>query len=188
MPRPKSEDKRNALMAAATRIIVAQGLSAPTAEIAKEAGISNGSLFTYFGTKSDLFNQLYLELKTSMALAALEGFIAKEPPRAQLERMWSNWTRWAKEHPDRHRAMVLLGVSDDVTPETRAAAGKEMAFIGALIERVRAKGAMRDAPAAYVGALTMAMSETTVDFILRDPKNADTYAKAGFEALWRILT
>jgi AcrR family transcriptional regulator len=29
--------------------------------IAKEAGVANGSLFTYFETKADLFNQLYLQ-------------------------------------------------------------------------------------------------------------------------------
>jgi AcrR family transcriptional regulator len=42
MARPESEDKRDALMAAATRVIAAQGLSAPTAVIAGEAGVSNG--------------------------------------------------------------------------------------------------------------------------------------------------
>ena len=67
MARPRSEDKRNALMAAATRVIVTQGLSAPTAMIAQEAAVSNGSLFTYFETKADLFNQLYLELKAGYA-------------------------------------------------------------------------------------------------------------------------
>jgi AcrR family transcriptional regulator len=43
-------------MTAATRVIAAQGLSAPTAVIAREAGVANGSLFTYFETKADLIN------------------------------------------------------------------------------------------------------------------------------------
>jgi AcrR family transcriptional regulator len=51
MARPKSDEKRSAILEAATRIIVAQGLSAPTAGIAKEAGVANGSLFTYFEQK-----------------------------------------------------------------------------------------------------------------------------------------
>jgi AcrR family transcriptional regulator len=34
--------------------MVSQGLSAPTASVAKEAGVANGSLFTYFETKTDL--------------------------------------------------------------------------------------------------------------------------------------
>ena len=50
-----------------------QGLSAPTAGIAKEAGVANGSLFTYFETKTDLFNQLYLELKIEMASTATKN-------------------------------------------------------------------------------------------------------------------
>ena len=44
MARPKSEDKRNAIMEAATRVIAAQGLGAPTMKIAEEAGVANGSL------------------------------------------------------------------------------------------------------------------------------------------------
>ena len=77
MPRPRSDKKRNALLEAATRIIVTQGLSAPTAGIAKEAGIPNGSLFTYFATKTELLNQLYLELKSEMAATALKGLPAE---------------------------------------------------------------------------------------------------------------
>ena len=95
MARPKSEDKRNAIMAAATRVIAAQGLGAPTAKIAEEAGVANGSLFTYFETKTDLFNQLYLELKTAMASAALEGLPAGADLRSQTLHVWSNWMDWA---------------------------------------------------------------------------------------------
>lgn len=188
MSRPKSEDKRKALMAAATRVIVSKGLSAPTASIAKEAGISNGSLFTYFATKAELFNQLYLELKTGMASAALDGFSAKESLREQFARMWSKWTRWAAANPERRRALALLGVSDDITAETRAAAHTEMAFIAALLERTRAKGPMKDAPMAFVAAMMNSMAETTMDFMLQDPKNADEHSKVGFNALWRMLT
>ena len=77
MPRPRSDEKRIALLEAATRIIVTQGLSAPTAGIAKEAGVPNGSLFTYFETKTELLNQLYLELKGEMAATALKGLPAR---------------------------------------------------------------------------------------------------------------
>ena len=38
-------------MLATVRVIASQGLGAPTAMIAKQAGVSNGSLFTYFETK-----------------------------------------------------------------------------------------------------------------------------------------
>jgi AcrR family transcriptional regulator len=71
VPRPKSDEKRSVILQETTRVIVMQGLSAPTMVIAKEAGVANGSLFTYFATKTDLFNQLYLELKMEMASGAM---------------------------------------------------------------------------------------------------------------------
>ncbi|HVV12985.1 TetR family transcriptional regulator [Amycolatopsis sp.] len=45
--------------------------------IARAAGISNGSLFTYFATTAELFDQLYLELKTGMVTASLAGISAE---------------------------------------------------------------------------------------------------------------
>jgi Bacterial regulatory proteins, tetR family len=51
MARPRSEDKRNAILAAAVQVIARQGTSALTSQIAKIAGIAEGSLFTYFVSK-----------------------------------------------------------------------------------------------------------------------------------------
>jgi AcrR family transcriptional regulator len=187
MARPKSEDKREALMAAATRIIAAQGLSAPTAVIAREAGVSNGSLFTYFETKADLFNELYLDLKTGMAIASVEGLSAQAPLREQLSRMWSNWMRWATSSPDSRRALALLSVSDDIARETRAASHEAMEEVAGMIEQARARGPMRDAPMGLVVALMNSLAEATMDFMVSDPASAGEHSRVGFDALCRML-
>lgn len=85
-------------------------------------------------------------------------------------------------NPDKRRALALLQVSDDITAEARAASQKEMAFIAALLERARAKGPMKDAPMTFVAAMMNSMAETTMDFMLQDPKNADAHSKVGFDA------
>jgi AcrR family transcriptional regulator len=187
MARPKSEDKRDALMAAATRVIAAQGLSAPTAVIAREAGVSNGSLFTYFETKADLFSQLYLELKTGMAAASLDGLPVQAPLREQLSRMWSNWMRWATSNPGKRRALALLSVSDDISADSRAASHQAMADVAGMLERARAGGPMRDAPMEFVVALMNALAEATMDFMVNGPANAGEHCRAGFDALCRML-
>src|SRR5882672_1494151 len=146
MARPKSDEKRNAILEAATRVILTQGLSAPTADIAKEAGIANGSLFTYFETKARLFNHLYLELKAEMAFVARKNLSESEGLREQFFHVWQNWMNWAVAYPEKRRASAQLGVSDEITPETRAAAHKTMARIAELMERSRVSGPMRDAP------------------------------------------
>jgi AcrR family transcriptional regulator len=187
MARAKSEDKRDALLAAATRAIAAQGLSAPTAVIAREAGVANGTLFTYFETKADLFSQLYLELKTGMAAASLEGIPVEAPVREQYSRAWSNWMRWGTLNPGKRRALALLGASDDIAPETRAAADQAMAEFGGMLDRARARGPMRDAPMEFVIAAVNSLAETTLDFMASDPARADEHSRSGFAALCGML-
>src|SRR3984885_6292067 len=153
MPRPRSDEKRNAILEAATRVIVMQGLSAPTMGIAKEAGVANGSLFTYFETKTDLFNQLYLELKTEMASAALKDLPTGTEPREELLHLWQHWMNWAVSYPEKRRALAQLSVSDEITQETRAAGHKTMAGVAGLLERIRASGPMRKASMGFVVAI-----------------------------------
>jgi AcrR family transcriptional regulator len=174
-------------VAAATRVIVTHGLSAPTAVIAQEAGVANGSLFTYFETKTDLFNQLYLELKAAMASAALDRFPAGAELREQLFHVWSNWMDWAVSSPEKRRALAQLGVSDEITPASRDAGHKTMAGIAELMERCRANGSMRKVPMAFVAAIMNSLAEATMDFMINDPTRAKKHCKVGFEALWRVI-
>jgi AcrR family transcriptional regulator len=187
MARPRSDDKRAAIMDAATRLIVSQGLNVATAAIAKEAGVANGSLFTYFATKADLFNQLYLGLKTEMANTASQGVSPTATIRDQFARAWSNWMRWTLKNPDKRRALAQLGVSSELTSATRASGHQVMGAFAALMERSRAKGPMRDVSLAYLGALMNAIADTTMDFILNDRPHAEKHSKTGFEALWRMI-
>ena len=188
MARPKSDDKRSAIVAAAIHVIASQGLGAPTATIAKEAGVSNGSLFTYFETKGDLFNQIYIELKAEMVAAASAGLPVTEDVRAQLLHMWSRWLHWAVSSPEKRRALAQLDVSDTITPQSHHAASAAFIDVRALLERSREGGPLRDATLEYVVGLMSALAEATIDFMIRDPANAEGYRAEGFEALWRMIT
>ena len=173
-------------MRAATRVIVTQGMGAQTAVIAREAGVASGSLFAYFETKV-LFNELYLELKAEMASAALKSLPRNASLRKQLFSVWSNWMHWVISDPDKRRALAQLGVSDEITPETRALSHKPMAGIAKLLERCRAAGPMREASMSFVLSVMNSLAETTMDFMLQDPKNAKKHCQVGFDALWRVL-
>jgi AcrR family transcriptional regulator len=187
MARPLSDEKRSALMSAGTRVIATQGLAAQTAAIAREAGVASGSLFTYFETKKVLFNELYLVLKAEMASAALKSLPRNASIRKQLFSVWSNWMHWAITDPDKRRALAQLSVSEEITPETRAASRKHTAGIAELLEQCRAAGPMCEASMGFLVSVMNSLAETTMDFMLQDPKNAEKHCQLGFEALWRIL-
>ena len=187
MPRPRSDEKRTALLEAATRVIVTQGLSAPTAGIAKEAGIPNGSLFTYFETKAELLNQLYLELKSEIAATALKGLPADAEPRVRMFHTWRNWTNWAVRFPEKRQVLAQLSVSGEITAESRAAGNKMMADLAELADESRAHGAMRNAPLGFVLSIMNSVAEATMDYMTQDAPNAKKHCKAGFDAVWRMV-
>ena len=156
--------------------------------IAKEAGVSNGSLFTYFDTKSELLNRLYIELKTEMASAALADLEADSELREQLLSVWTHWLHWATACPEKRRTLAHLDVSAEITAASHQEARQTMTDIARLLEQCRAHGPMRSEPLEFMVALMSALADTTIDFMLRDPANADHHCQTGFAALWRIVS
>ncbi len=187
MARPRSADRRNAILTAATQVIATQGLGAPTASIAKEASVSNGSLFVYFDTKATLLNELYVALKTEMGAAAVDGLPIRSDAREQVLHMWNNWLHWSTSFPAKRRALAQLEVADDITAESHRIVSTALSGIADLLERSRVDGPMREAPRAFVLAVTSAVADATVDSMIRDPALAEANGRIAFDAVWRML-
>ncbi|MCW2898043.1 MAG: TetR/AcrR family transcriptional regulator [Streptosporangiaceae bacterium] len=187
MARPRSEDRRTAILAAATRAVASQGLGASTASIAKEAGVSNGSLFVYFDTKATLLNELFVSLKTEMAQTSLIGLPVEGEPREQMLHVWTQWMRWAVASPDKRRAVAQLLVSDDITAASHELVNIAFGAMADLLERSRAGGPMQNAPLSFVLTLTNSIAETTIDTVIREPADAESLTRLAFDATWRVI-
>lgn len=187
MARPKSEDKRIALLEAAVRVFAAQGLSAPTALLAKEAGVANGTLFTYFETKAKLLQQLYLTLKAEMVSALLTGLTDGQETREQFFQVWSNWIHWAVSNPQKRQVLAQLAVCEEITPDIRQEANTFMGRVEELLEDVRGRGPLRDVPMAFVGEILTSLANATMGYMIGDPMHAEEHCKTGFEAFWRVI-
>lgn len=187
MARPRSEDRRNAILTATTELVAEQGLGAPTAAIAKRAGVPHGSIFTYFKTKTDLLNVLYVDLSREMTDTVLATMPAGDDIRAQFHHLWESWTSWGAANLSKRRVQTLLNISDLVTEQNRNTAYDYAEAVYELFQRASASGALRDSPSRYIGGLVHGLAETTMDFIVRNPRKAKKFREAGFEAAWRML-
>lgn len=187
MARPKSEDKRNAILAAATEVIALQGDSAPTAKIARQAGVAEGSLFTYFANKDELLNQLYLALKEDMGAVMLADYPAGASHRERLRHVWQRYVNWGVKRPQQRKAMAMLGISERVTPATKLAGMQAFGDIQALLGECMASGPLRDRPGAFAAAVLGTLAETTMDFMTRYPDDAELYQASGFDACWQAI-
>src|SRR6202045_2230330 len=122
MARPRSEDKRNAILDAATRLFAERGLAAaPTSEISKLAGVAEGTLFTYFKTKDELINALYREIKLELADAMMSDFPRRAAIRDRLQHVWDHYLAWGIENPSQQRVLQQMTVWGGLTKESKHA-------------------------------------------------------------------
>jgi len=188
MARPRSEDKRSAILAAATELVAAQGLGAPTAKIAKQAGLAEGTLFTYFENKDDLLNQLYLEIKTDLRDAMMANYPAHRSLADRARHIWDRYIDWGVAFPAKRKALSQLGVSGRITTTTTDASRSAFCEIEALMHESLATGPLKDQPPAFVVAIMESLAETAMRFTTSDPAQAERYKQAGFDAFWRAIS
>jgi AcrR family transcriptional regulator len=185
MARPLSEDKRSAILEAATEAVATLGVSAPTAKIAQQAGVADGTLFTYFANKDELLNRLYLELKMDLRDAMMTGYPAGKSLIDRNRYVWNRFIDWGSAHPLKRRAMRQLAVSDRITEESKRLVGNAFGEFDDMMRESASGGAMKHQPPSFVSAIMSAIGDATMDFIARKPAEAKRYTEAGFDAFWK---
>lgn len=187
MARPRSEDKRNAILAAAVKVMAELGAGAPTSKIAREAGIAEGTLFTYFATKDELLNQLYLEVKATLHEAMMQGFPHGASLRERVRHVWHAYVHWGALDVARRRVMQQLSVSAAVLPATRAKGAEAFCAVSEMIAESVSNGMLRDQSPDFAGAIMSSLADMTIDFMLAHPDQEETYCEAGFVAFWNAI-
>lgn len=187
MARPLSDEKRTAILAAATHISAEHGVSGPISKIAKQAGVAEGTVFVYFEDKNALLNALYLAIKDDMA-----AFMTTDVPRgkdlkARVQHVWDRYIDWGSRHAAQRKAMAHLAVSHLVSDETRLRGAEPFGETKAMLEEAMAGGVLRGQPLDFVGAIMESLAEATLGFVAREPKAAKKYRQAGFDAFWNAI-
>jgi AcrR family transcriptional regulator len=90
------DEQRARILDGARRVFARRGLAATMAEVAAEAGVSQGLAYRYFASKDDLYRALVREALLSGALAEpMSG-----TPAAKLELIISRLLEVRREHPE----------------------------------------------------------------------------------------
>jgi AcrR family transcriptional regulator len=188
--RPKSEDKRNAILDAATRLFAERGLTAaPTSEISKQAGVAEGTLFTYFKTKDDLLNALYREIKLELADAMMSDFPRKKNVRTRLRHVWDRYVNWGFANPKQRKVLAQLTVSEVLTKESRDAAGAPFVEFQTMIrDAIEQRVFRNELPVELISKSLVALGEATIDLTVSNPSKGNKYRDSGFQMFWDGIT
>ncbi|EHJ53211.1 TetR/AcrR family transcriptional regulator [Streptococcus macacae] len=185
MARPKSEEKQLAILNATSFLIARYGLTgSPTSLIAKQAGVSEGTIFHYFSNKEKLLNQLYLHIKSQLASDLKQILKEDYSFKDYLWHIWEAYIRWGCRNPNDSKTLNQLlnaGILSPVTLEQVKTVLPQL-DIGLTTSEEKRFGQEND----FVEALFIALATTTIEFSIAQPKKKTVYLDRGFSLLWKM--
>ncbi len=106
--RSNSGDKREAIIQAAVKVFARSGFNAATViDVAKEAGIANGTVYLYFRTKTELFIQTIKEVVKTKLGQIRENVEFITDPVAKIKAFIDLHTELITQNKDVARVMII---------------------------------------------------------------------------------
>jgi TetR/AcrR family transcriptional regulator, fatty acid metabolism regulator protein len=103
----RSGDKRERILVAAERIFARHGFfAARVSEIAREAGVADGTIYLYFKSKDDLLISLF-ENRMKQVNEKLHAAIADKPPTEQLRAFIHTYLQLVSDEPTAAEVLTI---------------------------------------------------------------------------------
>lgn len=188
--KPVSEDKRQALLQAALKLFTEHGFhGTPTSKIAKEAGVATGTLFHYFGTKEELINQLYLEIKQELRRSLVAGIDNERTIRGKTQKGWMNFVTWALENPGKLQFFNQFSSSPYISNLTREEGVQHFRFLNDLLEEGKRQDMLKDMPTDLLFDITVGMCGVSAMHFMNHPERFQdhAYREMVFTAYWDCI-
>jgi TetR/AcrR family fatty acid metabolism transcriptional regulator len=162
MSKRKTGDKYFKIIEAATRIFAKKGFySAKVSEIAREAGVADGTIYIYFDNKDDILISLFEEQMQTVLDNMVEQLRAESDPAMKLKRFALTHLRLIQKNKDMAEIIqVELRQSSKFMKEyENEKFARYLDLIGDIVEEGQARGIFRQeiipgvAKRAFFGAL-----------------------------------
>lgn len=145
-----STPTRDRVLDAAARVFLAHGYAdASMEQVRQMAGVSNGSLYHHFPTKTGLADALYGQILQDFHRTLLDRLRAGDSAEAGVKGMVRAFVSWVVRHPDRAALLHKLRREGDVTDASAPVSAANAEAFGALkawVEARRAANELADIP------------------------------------------
>lgn len=185
MARPRSEEKQQALLRAATEIFAEQGLAASTITIARKASVSEGTLFHYFENKDNLIGAVGDYLLDEIETLLAQRLVAAAPGTNKIQVGWNAYIDWALDNPAAYAAGNKLMVSGKLSDAQMERSMRLGDFTMPDLPIIQGLDATETGE--FFGMLSTAIANGVIDMAVRNPRLLDIYKKAGYDAMVRAI-
>ena len=141
----KSIDKRIALLKATLSLVNNGGIQeASMSKVAKIANVSPATIYLFFESKQDLVNQLYLDVKSSLAQAAFRDCDPDIAVKKNFEKIWFNMAEFKMAHKEEASFLSQCGNTPMIDEGTRQEGLRQLTPLFDLWSQGIKEGVMKD--------------------------------------------
>lgn len=186
----KLENRRERILLAAKRLFVKQGFhNTPTAAIAREASVANGTLFHYFNTKEELINTLFKETNKSYFAIAIAGVENETNIKRKIRLLWYNSVKWAMNRPQDFLFIQLYTNSPFISQLSREEQSEHSGFYFDLIDQGKKGNTLKDIPSDLMYQLITYQIYGIINYLLqhKEFKHNAAYLSMAFDFCWESI-
>jgi len=182
--------KREQIIETAIRLFAEEGVGVATARIAKEANVSNGTLFNHFETKQALLDTVYVHIKTIIADEVLSPLDMGHKLHDLFLDVWLSFSAWRRQHSLEITALELLKSSQLLTDDVKDKGSDAWSDI---IHKVREgidNGILVQVPSELIFLTSEGMLNAVMTYADRkklSPEEFEATIRKSFEIFWRSI-
>jgi len=183
-------EKIDKIYKAALELFTTKGFhGTPTSEIAKTAGVANGTLFHYFKTKEDLINSLYLKVKNELVEESINGIDKIDSIKLKVEFLWSKSIQWAMTHPQKLFFIQQYMYSPYITTNTLEEVDKIKEVYIKLIQEGIKTGEIKDVSVDLIYILMTQHLFGMIQYLIMNPEkyHNSEFMNMSFNLIYDIL-
>ena len=173
--RSRSTDKRERILAAAVKVFAAKGFyCARVSDVAREAGVADGTIYLYFESKEDLLRGLYEENMGKINEGVREIVDGDGPVLQKVSQFFEAWAQFALDDPELAEVLTVeIRESGKYMNEFAAPLfGEFLRNLVSLIDEGQAGGEFRTdvSPKTVARAMFGAMDELALAWVMSKRK------------------
>jgi AcrR family transcriptional regulator len=182
-------DKHLQMLQAALVLFVQQGFhGTPTSQIARQAGVSNGTLFHYYKTKDDLVVALYNHIKDDLQAYLQSKLRASDSFPSRFKTTFLHSITWALDHPQEFHYIQQFHYSPHMARVPAAVLARQSKLHQDLIAEGVAAHLFKPLPVDFLFALVSSQVFGLYGYLIgQAPAEREPLLNTGFQLLWQML-
>ena len=189
MARPKSDPgKRERILAAAMKVFARKGFAgARVSDVAREAGVADGTIYLYFASKDAILISIFEEGMQGVIDGLAKGLKGIEDPRERLRYFCRYHLKTCEDDPDLAEVLLVeLRFSDKFLTEYKPGAmlDRYLEQLAAIVSEGQRRGIFNRAipTGIAMGAIFGALDEISLHRVLQRRKRAEPSYDIGMVA------